>query len=88
MRSRQPELYRHLIHRFDSLVLANVMRSVGGLQSRAAEVLGLSRPTLRAKLRTIARSQGAPMIPEAGNMSLGDNLSASRQIWTDRATQH
>jgi two-component system nitrogen regulation response regulator GlnG len=57
LKSRQPELYRHLIQRFDSLVLANVMREVGGLQSRAAEVLGLSRPTLRAKLRMIARRE-------------------------------
>jgi DNA-binding protein Fis len=46
-----------LIQRFDALVLANVMRAVGGLQSRAAEVLGLSRPTLRAKLRLIARRE-------------------------------
>src|SRR5205823_11239135 len=55
MKSNQAELYRHLIQRFDALVLANVMRAVGGLQSRAAEALGLSRPTLRAKLRLIAR---------------------------------
>jgi DNA-binding NtrC family response regulator len=55
MKSRKSELYRHLIQRFDALVLANVMRAAGGLQSRAAEILGLSRPTLRAKLRTIAR---------------------------------
>jgi DNA-binding NtrC family response regulator len=55
IKSRRPELYRHLIQRFDELVLANVMQAAGGLQSRAAELLGLSRPTLRAKLRTIAR---------------------------------
>jgi two-component system nitrogen regulation response regulator GlnG len=78
IRSRQPELYRHLIQRFDALVLATVMRDVGGLQSRAAEVLGLSRPTLRAKLRLIARQEanrqdGEP--PAAGN----DNLAAPRQ---------
>ena len=59
MRSNQPELYRHLIQRFDALVLANVMRAVGGLQSRAAEALGLSRPTLRAKLRLIARQEAS-----------------------------
>jgi DNA-binding NtrC family response regulator len=57
LKAHQPELYRHLIQRFDALVLANVMRAVGGLQSRAAEVLGLSRPTLRAKLRLIARRE-------------------------------
>jgi DNA-binding NtrC family response regulator len=63
IKSRRPELYRHLIQRFDSLVLANVMQAVGGLQSRAAEVLGLSRPTLRAKLRMIARSDGTGQTP-------------------------
>src|SRR5262245_16899624 len=54
VKGRRPELYRHLIQRFDELVLANVMQAAGGLQSRAAELLGLSRPTLRAKLRSIA----------------------------------
>ena len=57
LKSRRPELYRSLIQRFDSFVLGQVMQSVGGLQSRAAEVLGLSRPTLRAKLRLIARKE-------------------------------
>jgi DNA-binding NtrC family response regulator len=60
VKSKRPELYRQLIHRFDSLVLTNVMQAVGGLQSKAAEVLGLSRPTLRAKLRLIARKGAEP----------------------------
>jgi len=55
LRSRRPDLYRQLIQRFDLLVVNSVMKAVGGLQSRAADALGLSRPTLRAKLRTIAR---------------------------------
>src|SRR5262245_7306367 len=67
MKSRKPELYRHLIQRFDALVLANVMRAAGGLQSRAAELLGLSRPTLRAKLRTVARRDA--VADEAGDVS-------------------
>jgi two-component system nitrogen regulation response regulator GlnG len=59
IKSRQPELYRHMIQRFDALVLADVMQSVGGLQSKAAEILGLSRPTLRAKLRQISKPPDA-----------------------------
>jgi DNA-binding NtrC family response regulator len=55
LRARDPELYRHLLQRFDLLVITSVMQAAGGLQSRAAEMLGLSRPTLRAKLRMIAR---------------------------------
>jgi two-component system nitrogen regulation response regulator GlnG len=62
VRTKQPELYRHLIQRFDRLVLGSVMRTVGGLQSRAAEALGLSRPTLRAKLRMITRAQEAQQL--------------------------
>jgi DNA-binding NtrC family response regulator len=60
LQSKRPELYRHLIQRFDLLVVNNVMKAAGGLQSRAAELLGLSRPTLRAKLRTIARHAASP----------------------------
>jgi len=59
LKDRRPELYRKLIQRFDSFVLGQVMQTVGGLQSRAAEVLGLSRPTLRAKLRQISRNEAA-----------------------------
>jgi two-component system nitrogen regulation response regulator GlnG len=59
IKNHQPELYRHLVQHFDSLVLAHVMKAVGGLQSRAAETLGLSRPTLRAKLRLIAQQRAA-----------------------------
>jgi DNA-binding NtrC family response regulator len=55
LRTKQPELYRHLIQQFDVFVVATAMKAVGGLQSRAAEALGLSRPTLRAKLRTITK---------------------------------
>ena len=57
LRTKQPELYRHLIQHFDALVLTAVMKAAGGFQSHAADLLGLSRPTLRAKLRTIARLQ-------------------------------
>jgi DNA-binding protein Fis len=35
------------------------MKAAGGLQSRAAELLGLSRPTLRAKLRAMTPPGGA-----------------------------
>jgi DNA-binding NtrC family response regulator len=59
VKSRRPELYRSLIQQFDAIVLGRVMQAVGGLQSRAAEVLGLSRPTLRAKLRLIGRAEAA-----------------------------
>jgi DNA-binding NtrC family response regulator len=45
--------YRQVIQKFDRLVIQNAMNQSKGMQARAAEILGLSRPTLRSKLRTI-----------------------------------
>jgi DNA-binding protein Fis len=42
-----------VIQKFDRLVIQNAMNEAKGMQARAAEILGLSRPTLRSKLRTI-----------------------------------
>jgi DNA-binding NtrC family response regulator len=49
----QTDVYRKAILRFDQLILAEAMNHCSGLQSRASEQLGLSRPTLRSKLRNI-----------------------------------
>jgi len=49
--------YRRIIQRFDRLVILHAMNLAGGLQSRAADLLGLSRPTLRLKLRGILAQQ-------------------------------
>lgn len=48
-----PDLYRRALLQFDSLIVARALKSSEGHQARAAEILGLSRPTLRAKLRAI-----------------------------------
>jgi len=53
LQNRHPDLYRRLMQQFDGLVVSGAMRAASGLQSRAAELLGLSRPTLRAKLRAM-----------------------------------
>jgi two-component system nitrogen regulation response regulator GlnG len=45
--------YRTIIQRFDRLVILQAMDLAGNMQSRAADLLGLSRPTLRTKLRGI-----------------------------------
>ncbi|MFM7867227.1 MAG: helix-turn-helix domain-containing protein, partial [Planctomycetaceae bacterium] len=49
--------YRRIIQRFDRLLILHAMNLAGGLQSRAADLLGLSRPTLRLKLRGILAQQ-------------------------------
>jgi nitrogen regulation protein NR(I) len=45
-----PELYRRVIAEVDRVLLAEVLRHVGGNQVHASELLGISRTTLRAKL--------------------------------------
>ena len=53
-----PDLYRQLLADFDRIVLAEVMRHVGGSQLQAAELLGMSRMTLRTKLRNLGLLRG------------------------------
>ncbi len=46
-------IYRRLQEHFDRIVISAVMTQTGNNQVAAAELLGLSRPTLREKLRRI-----------------------------------
>jgi two-component system nitrogen regulation response regulator GlnG len=49
-------IYRSALDQFDRLLLSRVMRQTEGNQALAAEMLGISRPTLRSKLRTLGLS--------------------------------
>lgn len=51
-------IYRRALEQFDQLLVTGTMDRTNGNQAAAAELLGLSRPTLRAKLRSIT-SRGA-----------------------------
>jgi DNA-binding NtrC family response regulator len=46
-------LYRRALDQFDNLLVSQALQQTGGNQAQAAEILGLSRPTLRAKLRAL-----------------------------------
>ncbi len=53
LQENQPDLYRHIGHETDRILLQEVMSFVGGNQVQAAERLGISRMTLRSKLRQL-----------------------------------
>ncbi|MBS0201395.1 MAG: sigma-54-dependent Fis family transcriptional regulator [Planctomycetes bacterium] len=48
-----PDAYRTALARFDRIVLQQAMDRTQGHQARAAELLGMARVTLRAKLRNL-----------------------------------
>ena len=52
----ETDVYRRGREHFDRLVILRVMQQTGGNQNRAAEILGLSRVTLRARLRSLELS--------------------------------
>ncbi|HVX11109.1 MAG TPA: sigma-54 dependent transcriptional regulator [Pirellulales bacterium] len=53
LRDAQPDIYRLVSAAVDRVVLDEVLRHVKGNQLQAAELLGISRTTLRAKLRSL-----------------------------------
>jgi DNA-binding NtrC family response regulator len=63
----QTDLYRRALDHFDRLMVRRAMDSAAGNQARAAEVLGLSRVTLRSKLRSLGMHIGKVLTqPTAG----------------------
>jgi DNA-binding protein Fis len=51
--ARDRDLYRRVLEHFDRYVIGQVMKHAGGNQARASELLGLSRVTVRNKLRAL-----------------------------------
>lgn len=51
-----PDMFEDITGRFAAVVLAEALRATGGNRSRAARLLGLSRPTLLAKMERLGLS--------------------------------
>ena len=49
----EADVYRRALEHFDRLLISFALQHTNGQQNRAAEILGLSRTTLRTKLRTM-----------------------------------
>ena len=56
--SGETDVYRRAREQFDRLLISRAMQQANGNQNRAAEILGLSRVTLRAKLCALRLSIG------------------------------
>ena len=65
LQQKVPDFYRRTIARLDRLVIMQAMQQAGGVQSHAADLLGLSRPTLRAKLQTLQAEAQAESVVDA-----------------------
>ena len=50
MAEARDDHFNHLMDRFGAIVIGEAMKIAGGNRSRAAKLLGLSRPTLQSKI--------------------------------------
>jgi DNA-binding protein Fis len=60
----EADLYRRALEYFDRIIICRAMDQCGGNLTKAAELLGLSRVTLRTKLRVMRRPSEKTIAPE------------------------
>jgi two-component system nitrogen regulation response regulator GlnG len=64
LRAGEGDIYRRVCGEMDRVVLETVLRHVNGNQVRAAELLGISRTTLRTKLRAMGMTGERILAPD------------------------
>jgi DNA-binding NtrC family response regulator len=64
LRAGEPDIYRRISLEVDRVVMNAVLRHTKGNQVQASELLGISRTTLRAKLRALGMSVEKQLLPE------------------------
>jgi DNA-binding NtrC family response regulator len=72
--SGETDVYRRTREQVDRLLILRAMQATGGNQLRVAEILGLSRVTLRSKLRSMGLSVEKVVTPveSGGSLQAGD----------------
>jgi two-component system nitrogen regulation response regulator GlnG len=65
LRAGEPDIYRRVCLAADRIILETVLRHVRGNQVQASELLGISRTTLRSKLRALGLAVEKQLLPEA-----------------------
>jgi two-component system nitrogen regulation response regulator GlnG len=66
LRAGETDIYRRVCQEVDRVVLQTVLRHVKGNQVQASELLGISRTTLRAKLRALGAAADRQFQTDAG----------------------
>jgi two-component system nitrogen regulation response regulator GlnG len=66
LRAGETDIYRRICLAVDRVVMETVLRHAKGNQVQASELLGISRTTLRAKLRALRMTVEKSLSPEAG----------------------
>jgi two-component system nitrogen regulation response regulator GlnG len=67
LRAGESDIYRRVCLDVDRVVIETVLRHARGNQLQASELLGISRTTLRAKLRALGMTVQKALMPEANS---------------------